>query len=106
MTADDAEYTVTVEEGSDGNAHDAGSGADALTGGAEAKANVYLVAGIVTAAVVSAATAGYIVWRNAEAGRAAAESVQGLLDKAHRTLHLLEERLGDIPGGRAAGDPA
>lgn len=58
--------------------------------------NSVLIASIITAAVVSAATAGYIVWRKSQANRGSADSVQDLLDKAHRTLHILEDRLEDL----------
>lgn len=58
--------------------------------------NTVLIASIVTAAVVSAATAGYIVWRKSQENRGSADSVQDLLDKAHRTLHVLEDRLEDL----------
>ena len=57
-----------------------------------------LIASIITAAVVSAATAGYIVWRKSQENRGSADSVQDLLDKAHRTLHVLEDRLEDLRG--------
>ena len=60
--------------------------------------NTILIASIVTAAVVSAATAGYIVWRKAQSNPGSADSVQDLLDKAHRTLHVLEDRLEDLRG--------
>lgn len=58
--------------------------------------NTILIASIITAAVVSAATAGYIVWRKSQENRGSADSVQDLLDKAHRTLHILEDRLEDL----------
>ncbi len=58
--------------------------------------NIILIASIVTAAVVSAATAGYIVWRKSHENRGSVDSVQDLLDKAHNTLHLLEGRLEDL----------
>ncbi|MBC8136893.1 MAG: hypothetical protein H8F28_13495 [Fibrella sp.] len=58
--------------------------------------NTILIASIVTAALVSAATAGYIVWRKSQENRGSADSVQDLLDKAHRTLHILEDRLEDL----------
>ncbi len=68
--------------------------------------NTILIASIVTAAIVSAATAGYIVWRKSQANPGSADSVQDLLDKAHRTLHVLEDRLESLrdsvslnPGG-------
>lgn len=60
--------------------------------------NTILIASIVTAAVVSAATAGYIVWRKSQPNPGSADSVQDLLDKAHRTLHVLEDRLEDLRG--------
>ena len=55
-----------------------------------------LIASIITAAVVSAATAGYLVWRKTRVNRGAVDSVQDLLDKAHQTLHLLENRLDEL----------
>ena len=56
-----------------------------------------LIASIVTAAVVSAATAGYMVWRKTQGSQSVtADNVQDLLDKAHRTLHILEDRLDDL----------
>ncbi|MBC7805698.1 MAG: hypothetical protein H7145_06055 [Akkermansiaceae bacterium] len=58
--------------------------------------NNVLIASIVTAAVVSAATAAYIVWRKSQVNRGSVDSVQDLLDKAHRTLHILENRLEDL----------
>ncbi|MBC8141794.1 MAG: hypothetical protein H7Y38_10190 [Armatimonadetes bacterium] len=61
----------------------------------DAKKSV-LIASIITAAVVSAATAGYIVWRKTQAQQKSGEDVQHLLDKAHKTLHILEDRLDDL----------
>lgn len=58
--------------------------------------NTILIATIATAAAVSAATAAYIVWRKTQASRDSAESVQYLLDKAHRTLTTLEEKFGKL----------
>lgn len=55
-----------------------------------------LIASIVTAAVVSALTAGYIVWRKTQTAQKSGEEVQHLLDKAHKTLHILEDRLEDL----------
>lgn len=63
--------------------------------GADSKKTV-LIASIITAAVVSAATAGYIVWRKTHTHTAHDENVQELLDKAHKTLHTLEDRLEDL----------
>ena len=60
-----------------------------------------LIASVITAAVVSAATAGYIVWRKTQQNRGAADNVQDLLDKAHQTLHILEDRLDDLRSGVA-----
>lgn len=61
--------------------------------------NPYLIAGIVAAAVAAAATSAYIIWRRSYANKASADSVQELLDKAHQTLHLLEDRLGELHSG-------
>ena len=56
-----------------------------------------LIASIITAAVVSAATAGYLVWRKTQDTQSTtADNVQDLLDKAHQTLHILEDRLDDL----------
>jgi len=67
--------------------------------------NPYLIAGIVAVALASAATGAYIVWRKSYPDQGSAESVQELLDKAHRTLHLLEDRLGELQGGNLPLSP-
>ena len=65
--------------------------------------NPYLIAGIVAVALASAATAAYIVWRKTYATQGTPESVQDLLDKAHRTLHVLEDRLSEFQNSGLAG---